>query len=321
MKFSKTKKIVALVLVLVILIASVFLIRSCSAPPKYEDIEARFRELMEQSHDLNVIIFGEGLPTYERLSDPRDSLDVYNTGEYYKNEDGKEIQRKIYYYYPIDDRKDGKIVAFRDSYLKDYSYVYVAKSEQTAEQLSALFPAIDGVAPDEGKEFYTELYRSKDGSEISYLVPYLEKTSEFYYLSTDPKDYDYVRNDSPYRTIDEIKRYAETIYSRSYTRSLYSSLFDGIASEGVVLKARFVEYTREDNTIWLTQNNSKDNCLFTERRVYLFDTAKVISFGSNSKLVRISIQSYLPSAPDKIQENEINLVLQDGEWYLDSPTF
>ena len=88
MKFSKTKKIVALILVLAILIGSVFLIRSCSAPPKYEDIEQRFKELMEKSYDLNVIIFGDGLPTYERLSDPRDSLEVYNTGEYYMDKDG-----------------------------------------------------------------------------------------------------------------------------------------------------------------------------------------------------------------------------------------
>ena len=321
MKFSKTKKIVAFILVLAILIGSVFLIRSCSAPPKYEDIEQRFKELMEKSYDLNVIIFGDGLPTYERLSDPSDSLEVYNTGEYYMDEDGDEHQRKVYYYYPTDDRKDGKIVAFRDSYLKDYSYAYVAGEELTAEKLAELFPAVDGVKPVDGKEFYTEVYREKDGSQISYLIPYVEQVADFYYLATDPEDYDYVRSDAQYRTIDEIKRYAETIYSKSYMRALYSSLFDGIASEGVILKARFVEYTRDDNTVWLTQNNSEDSSLFTERRVYLFDTAKIIAFGSNSKLVRISIQSYLPSAPDKIQENEINLVLQDGQWYLDSPTF
>ena len=317
-KISKTKKIIALILALVILVSSIFFIRSCSAPPKYKDIEARFRELLEASYDLNVILFGEGLPTYDRIYDPRDSLEVYETGEYYFDEDGDEKQRRVYYYSAND---EGDVIAFRDSYLKDYSYAYVAKGEQSAEELAKLFPAVEGVSAPEGKTFYSEIYRSKDGKDISYLIPYSETEAEFYYLSTDPEDYDYVRNDAKYRTIDEIKAYAETIYSRSYLLSLYSSLFDGIASEGVVLKARYNEYTREDNTVWLTQNNAEDNCLFTEKRVYLYDTARVISLGSNNKLVRISIQSYLPSAPDKIIESKINMVLQDGQWHLDSPTF
>lgn len=318
MKISKTKRIIALAVALVILVGSIFLIRSCAAPPKYEEIEARFKELIEASHELNVIIFGDGLPTYERLYDPRDSLDVYNTGEYYIDEDGDEYQRKIYYYYTHGEKT---VVAFRDSYLDDYSYAYVSEGEQTSEALAALFPAIDGVSAPEGEEFYTELYRSEDGKEISYLVPYAETEAEFYYLTTDPEDYDYVRNDAPYRTVDEIKAYAETVYSRNYMLSLYSSLFDGIASGDTVLKARYVEYTRDDNTVWLTQTNAKDYSLFSERRVYLFDTAKIVKWGSNSSFVRISIQSYLPSDPDNIVEDEVNLTLQNGQWYLDSPTF
>lgn len=318
MKISKTKRIIALVVALVILVSSIFIIRSCSAPPKYEEIEARFKELIEKSYDLNVILFGEGLPTYERVYDPRDSLEVYNTGEYYKDKNGKEQQRKIYHYRTGDERY---VVAFRDSYLEDYAYAYVSKGEISSEDLAKIFPAIEGVSAPQGKQFYTEIFRSKDGKEISYLVPYVETEAEFYYLSTDPEDYDYVRNDAPYRTVDEIKAYAETVYSRNYMLSLYSSLFDGIASGGAVLKARYAEHTREDNTLWLTKTNDEDYALFTERRVYLFDTAKIVKWGSNNTFVRISVQSYLPSAPDNIIEDEVNLTLQDGEWYLDNPTF
>lgn len=317
--FSATKRIIVLLLVLALLIGSVFIIRSCSAPPKYEEIEARFKELIEQSYDLNVILFGEGLPTYPRILDPMDSLQVYNTGEYYIDEDGDEHQRKIFYYYTS--CADAVIVGFRDSYLEDFAYALVSDTELSADTLAASYPAIDGVSAPEGEVFYSELYRSEDGKSYSYLIPFVEEEAEFYYKATYPEDYDFVRMDAEYRTVSSIKAYAESIYSRSYTLSLYSSLFDGVASGGTVLKPRYSEYTTEDNRIWLTRSNDPEYSLFSERRVYLFDTAKIDKWSSNSTLVRISIQSYLPSSPDNIVEDEVDLVLQDGVWYLDSPTF
>ena len=319
MKFFKSRalKITALILVLVILVSSIFFIRSCSAPPKYEEIEQRFKQLIADAHEVNVILFGDGLPTYERVSDPRDSVSVYNTGEFYTDKNGNDTQRKVWYYYTLD--KEKTVVGFRDSYLEQFSYAYVAHSEQTAEQLAALFPAIEGATAPEGKSFYCELYRSKDGKDISYLVPYVEPECEFYYTQQDPADYDFVRNDSPYRTVSEMKSLIEGVYSRNYALSLYSSLFDGVASGDMVLKARYIEHTR-DGVPMLAQSNTYES-LFSERRVYKFETAKILKWGSNSKLVRIEIQSYLPSAPDKIITDEVSLVRQGNTWFLDSPTF
>ena len=62
MKFSTTKRIIVLLLAIALLVGAVFVIRSCSAPPKYEEIDARFRELIDKSYNVNVILFGEGLP-------------------------------------------------------------------------------------------------------------------------------------------------------------------------------------------------------------------------------------------------------------------
>lgn len=319
MKFLRSRaiKITALVLVLALLVGSIFFIRSCSAPPEYEEIEQRFKELIEKAHDANVIIFGDGLPTYERVNDPRDSVSVHNTGEFYTDKNGNDVQRKVWYYYTLD--KEKTVVGFRDSYLKEFSYAYVAHSEQTAEQLAALFPAIEELKAPEGKQFYTELYRSADGKDISYLVPYAEPKYDFYYTSQDPADYDFVRNDSHYRTVNEMKKLIEGVYSRNYALSLYSSLFDGVASGDSVLKARYTELSR-DGVAMLAQSNTYDS-LFSERRAYKFDTAKIIKWGSNNKFVRIEIQSYLPSAPDKIITDEVSLVKQNGQWFLDSPTF
>lgn len=317
--FSATKRIIAMVIVLALLVSSIFLVRACSAPPEYEEIEERFKSLIEQSYELNVILFGDGLPTYPRISDPLDSMQVHNTGEYYLDKNGEEQQRKVYYYYTT--CAEAVIVAFRDSYLEEFSYALVSDTALSADALAADYPAIDGVSAPEGKTFYSELYRSADGKSYSYLIPFVEQEAEFYYKATHPTDYDFVRMDAKYRTVEAIKTYAQTVYSRNYTLSLYSMLFDGVASGDTVLKPRYSEYTAADNSIWLTQTNDPEYSLFSERRVYLFDTAKIDGWTSNSTFVRIKIKSYLPSAPDNVVEDEVDLVLQDGEWFLDSPTF
>lgn len=326
MKITKSKRIIALVLALVIIVASIFIIRSCSAPPDYADIEDRFKELIAASYDVNVIIFGEGLQTYPRVSDPRDSVSVYNTGETYVDGDGKEQQRRVWYYYVLTvgselEQYAQRIVAYRDSYLEDFSYAFVSDKELGEQELAALFPK--SVLPSDAEPVencYSEVFRSEDGKDICYKIPFVELEYSFYYNATDPDDYDYVSDESKYRTVDEIKAYAETVYSRNYMLSLYSTLFDGVASGDYVMKARYAEYTRSDNTTLLASLNTYEP-LFTERRVYDFDSAEIVKLGSNSRFVRIKINSYLPSAPDKIYEDELNLTLQDGKWYLDSPTF
>ena len=312
-KKGKIIRIVALVTALAAVIGSIFIIRGCAAPPKYEEIKDRFEQLVKDSHAVNVVAFGTGLPTYERVNDPKADVKVYNTGETYTDDDGKEQERKVWYYRTLDEKK---IYAFRSSYLQQYAYVYVSDKEMTADSLAALFPAIKDVSAPEGKAFYSLVYTAENKKQFSYLVPYVEPEIEFYYSSEIPDDYDVVRSDSKYRTVDDIKELVQTVYSRNYSLSLYSSLFDGIASGGSVLKARF----SESSTYGLLQSNTSD-VLFTEERIYIFDSAKIINWGSNSERVRVSVQTYLPSAPDKIVDVTLNLVLQDGQWFLDSPTF
>jgi hypothetical protein len=43
--------------------------------------------------------------------------------------------------------------------------------------------------------------------------------------------------------------------------------------------------------------------------------------GSSSDLLRLEIESYLESEPDARLAVEVILVKQDGEWFLDSPTY
>lgn len=316
-KNSKVIRIVALVLSIAILVAVAFIIRACSAPPSYDEIEERFKQLMNDAHEVNVVLFGKGLPTYERIYDPTSTTKVYNTGEYYTDEDGKEQERKIWYYRTVD--TDREIYAFRSSYLEKFAYACVFDTLKTDAELKAMFPALDGAVVPDGKTLYSEIFRTEDSKKIAYLVPFAEKDVDFYYTAADPEDYDYVRDDAKCRTINEIKAFAETVYSRNYMLSLHSALFDGVAAGSLAVSARYVEYI-EPTGVRLALLNTEE-ALFTERRVYLFDTAKILKWGSNKSFVRIELDTYLPSAPEKVTKAEINLVLQDGQWFLDSPTF
>lgn len=314
MKISLVKKIIILVLALALLVGSVFLIRLFSAPPKYEEIEARFRELIEESHEANVIMFGDGLPIYAHVSDPKSSTSVIHTGEFTTNADGDEKERLIYYYYAIDEKYT--VVAHRDSYLKDYTYALVCEKQLTADELKATFPAPEG---DKG-EYYAEIYADAAKKQFCYSIPYTETKYEYYYTSADDAGYDYVKLDCGYQSISDIKEKIEKVYSLDYTNSIYGTLFDGVVSGNVVMTARYIETTASNGAMMLAQSNTYDP-MKVEKRVYLFETAKINALSSSKNLVRISIDTYLPSAPDKIVTREITLVYQRGNWFLNNPTF
>ena len=314
MKISLVKKIIILVLALALLVGSIFIIRLFSAPPKYEEIDARFQELIELSYDANTIMFGDGLPIYPHVSDPKSSTSVIHTGEFTTNADGDEKERLIYYYYAIDEKHT--VVAHRDSYLENYAYALVSDKQLSADELRATFPVPEG----DKSEYYAEIYADATKKQFCYSIPYTETKYEYYYTSTDDEGYDYVKLDSGYQSISDLKETIESAYSLDYTNSIYPMLFDGFVSGNAVLPARYAETTASNGAMMLAQSNTYD-AMKVERRVYLFETAKINVLSSSKNLVRISVDTYLPSAPDKIVTREITLVYQRGNWFLNNPTF
>lgn len=314
MKFVIVKRIIVLIVAVALLICSVFVIRSCSAPPEYEEIDARFRELIDSAYEVNVILFGEGLPVYEHVSDPKTSTSVIHTGEYVTNSNGVEKERLIYYYYTLE--TENTVFAYRDSYLKDYTYAVLCDEPMSEEQLKEKFPIPDG----DTALYYTEIYADAEKKQYCYTIPYTEERYDYYYTSADDEGYDYVRLDSGYTTIEDIKEKVESVYSNEYASSIYGSVFDGIASQDLVMTPKFIVTTASNGSMMLAQSN-KYGALNVEKRVYLFETAKINKLSSNKKRVTVSIDSYLPSDPDKITTREITIVYQNGNWYLNNPTF
>ena len=283
------KRFVAVALSLILLMSSALALASCSKPPEYSEIEDRFIELVERSYEINKVLFGEGLPTYERVYDPRLTTKVYDDSG------------TRYYYYMIEDAELGTVIAYRSSYVSPFLYVRCSNVILEGEEL---------------------VFEDTKNNNYYYSIEYTEKKYDFYYTDRDSADYDYVSPDSKYLSVFAIKQEAEAVYSRDYLEnSVYVALFTGaVASEGTDgLFARYVEYDHESAGTLLMQSN-KYPALVTETRIFDFSTATMVK-PSSKELVNIEVETYLPSSPDERTVVRVTMVLVDGEWYLDSGTY
>ena len=302
------KRILTLAVVIAMLFSVFATLTSCSKPPEYSEIEDRFRELVEASYEVNKVLFGEGLPTDERIYDPWNDMEIYER----KDENGNVMMgstgKPLYgYYYYANDESYGKILAYRDGATAPVVYLQVLEAEDSARELKYF---------NEEKGWYYY--------EIDYTPPAVAR----YYTANDPENYDYVSADSPYLSIDQIKMAAEAVYSKDYLENtVYLTLFTGVATstENVALEglsARYMEYmdiNSAQTEAYLMQSNTYEP-LVSQTRIFDFSTAKVVKPGSR-ELVNIEIESYLESSPDDRTTVRITMVKQGGEWYLDSGTY
>jgi len=273
------------------LVSSLTVFTSCGKAPEFIEIEARLRELIDASYKINDIFFGYGLPVYEHVYDPRETTEVIIDEE----------TNTRTYYYEINDKELGRVIAYRSSYIDPYSYVQVVKEK------------------DESRTLIFE-----NGTVYAYsLENYVEPHYEFYYKKSDPDGYNYVNSESEYQSIEQIKAAAEKVYSMDYLSSLYESLFDGtVVKSGTTLTsntARYMEYEDDDGIINLMMSNTYEP-LVKEKRIYDFSTAKIVR-PKRKDFVTISIDSYLESRPNERLNVKLTMILQDGVWMLDSGTY
>ena len=133
------------------------------------------------------------------------------------------------------------------------------------------------------------------------------------YYVDEVSGYDRVMDNSPYYSIDEIKAKAEQVFSKDYLSELYESAFDGIMMDDSSAYLRFY-----DNGEWLHQNTNAMDFGLSER-IYDYSTMKIVE-PSTTDYVNISIESYTLADPTK-REVFLSFVYENGNWYLDSPTY
>lgn len=125
-------------------------------------------------------------------------------------------------------------------------------------------------------------------------------------------NYQYVSEESPYQSIEQIKEATKRVFSSEYCELLFSNAFSGINEKGVgILYARYVEKEGE------LMVNSKLESLLDGERTYHFDTLKVLK--KSGKKITVEVQTEDQSGT-KLTVT-LKLVNENGTWLLDSPTY
>jgi hypothetical protein len=113
-------------------------------------------------------------------------------------------------------------------------------------------------------------------------------------------------------TLESIKTRMAAVYSAAYTESLFAPLFDGYVYEEGSMPAQY----REDATR-LYQWKSYEP-LVTQQRIYDYASMRVV--GGDAETAIIEIDSHLENEQTTLIV-ELVLVLENGQWRLDTPTY
>lgn len=130
--------------------------------------------------------------------------------------------------------------------------------------------------------------------------------------------YDMAMPITDYLTVDDMKRCAQNVYSLRYLAALYETAFDGVVYEWgegsqMVAPAR---YTEKDGAL---QQETDHQPLVTGRRIYDYSTMTYVG-KPNATQVKIRMNTY-KAGDETALPVTLTLVFEDGNWYLNSPTY
>lgn len=183
------------------------------------------------------------------------------------------------------------------------------------------------------EELYDRVVELVEGShEINTLlfgagVPVYDKDDEstqLKYLYGSQQEfltYEYAREQSKFYYPEDIKQAAAKVYSEGYLEGVYGALFDGVMVQetGSVLYARYMETPALNGG--LSQSVSVEGLTLTPR-IYRYSTMQ-IEPRSTRNYALVTMETYLPTddGTPEIMDVTLSLVLENGNWYLDSPTY
>ncbi len=125
--------------------------------------------------------------------------------------------------------------------------------------------------------------------------------------------YENVSEFAAYHTLDELKEIGKPIYSADYLSEIAETAFDGVLIGTTGAYLRF--YQAEDV---LYQNENATDFGFSER-IYDYSTME-IDPSSMETFITVNIESYSLSNPER-QTVKLTFVFENGDWYLNSPTY
>lgn len=304
---------VVLVVAILVTVLVVNLVRK-NRPPALEEVRDRVIALIDASFEINEILFGKGLPTYPRIYQFSD----YTTVDY-KGTD------KILYYFIFEDETHGTVIGYQ-YYVREikdgeqvYTFVDLEKGgELTGDFVSYRFAKrVNEQTKGEGA-----IWHSDEGNYSYYPIAYDDSTLFFYETDADPY-YDFVRTDCGYLMVEDIKDKAAAVYSASYLSSVNESVFTGITvsdRDSGTLYPLYMNETDDDGILHLKKYNQYKG-LELGRRLYDYSTMRIDKGDSKADYVVLEIESWLEGKESERTVVRVALALENGEWFLDSPTY
>ena len=308
--------VVSVVLVLAILIGAIVITAVLkNRPPELETVRDRFAEVILASSSVNEMFWGEGLPTYPRVYEDVVTFQV----EIPYQDQG---EKTIYGNYRYTNETDGTVVIA-------YRY-WIAISEESG---ITYYDFVAGeplpAKPDKDKEhYYVQRFSEKKGDDYIYekdgryyyALENFDRSKLFLYTAEDEEHYDYVRADSGYLATEDIKKTAAKVYSADYLRSIYETMFTGVSTGSAILFARYTDYENvETGQVSLMKHNQYKPLKLTDW-TYDFSTMRMVE-ESNASFVTVEILRTDAADAAKQETARFHFALENGQWFLDSPSY
>ena len=122
-----------------------------------------------------------------------------------------------------------------------------------------------------------------------------------------------VMENTRFKSIDDMKKAAERVYSENYLDAIYETAFEGYMTGSSSAYMRFLE-----TSDWMYQSISATDFDLSER-IFDYSSMEIVK-PSNGEYMNVTIDSY--SLRDKkVKTITLSFIYERGNWYLDSPTY
>lgn len=125
--------------------------------------------------------------------------------------------------------------------------------------------------------------------------------------------YNKVMENTRFKSIDDMKKAAERVYSENYLDAIYETAFEGYMTGSSSAYMRFLE-----TSDWMYQSISATDFDLSER-IFDYSSMEIVK-PSNGEYMNVTIDTY--TLRDKrVKTITLSFIYERGNWYLDSPTY
>lgn len=120
-------------------------------------------------------------------------------------------------------------------------------------------------------------------------------------------------------SVDAIKILAESAYSDSYLKGVYSAQFDGLY-DSLNVNVLDPHYYEDEFWIWKNSNSEKEFRVIHSTREFDYSTMKIDESQSSGERIYVIVDSYIDGQSGAESKTLVFDKQEDG-WYLSSPTY